>query len=286
MRYALLPLAFALMAADAKPSPSPGEIVSEAPESDWETIPGDDLAVMTLATGQVVTIQLVRDFAPVHVANIRKLIAARFWDGTSVNRVQENYVVQWGDASEKMALPASLETAAENSYTRPLVGLDFRHLPFRDAYAKMVGHAHGWPVASDGRQAWLPHCFAMVGVGRNLAPDTGSGAELYVVNGHAPRHLDRNIAIVGRVIDGIGALTTLPRGTGALGFYEKAEERTGIASIVIGSTQDWQMMRTNSPSFSRYVEARANRRDAFFNIPAGGADICNIPVPIRKTPAG
>ena len=30
------------------------------------------------------------------------------------------------------------------------------------------------------------------------------------------------------------------------------------------------------------ADARANRRDPFFNVPAGGADICNIPVPIRR----
>ena len=124
----------------------------------------------------------------------------------------------------------------------------------------------------------------MIGVGRNLAPDTGSGAELYVVNGHAPRHLDRNIAVVGRVIDGISALTTLPRGTGALGFYEKPEERIVIASITAGSRHHWQNLRTNSPTFAAYAQARANRHDAFFNVPAGGADICNVPVPIRKLP--
>ena len=265
---------------------SPGEIVAASPDSDWVEIPSDDLLEMTLTNGGVVTIQLVRDFAPVHVANIRKLVAAQFWDGTSVNRVQENYVVQWGDATEKKPLPQDLGAAPASDYTRPLKGLAFRPLPYRDAYAKLVGHANGWPVASNGKQAWLPHCFGMIGVGRNLAPDTGSGAELYVVNGHAPRHLDRNIAVVGRVIDGVAALTALPRGTGALGFYEKPEERAAIASVRAGSTQRWQVMRTGSNSFGVYTKARASRRDAFFNIPAGGADICNEPVPIRKAPEG
>ncbi len=268
------------------PQLAPSEILAAAPATDWVTIPPEDLIEMTLANGRTVTIQLVRDFAPAHVANIRTLALAHFWDGTSINRVQENYVVQWGDASEKKALPAGLGTAPANDYVRPLAGLAFRPLTYRDAYAKKVGHASGWPVASDGRTAWLPHCFGMIGVGRNLAPDTGTGAELYVVNGHAPRHLDRNIAVIGRVIDGIGALTTLPRGTGALGFYETAEERTSIASISIGTAQRWQMMRTDSTIFEAYANARANRRDAFFNSPAGGADICNISVPIRKTPVG
>ena len=128
----------------------------------------------------------------------------------------------------------------------------------------------------------------MVGVGRNLSPDTGSGAELYTVIGHAPRHLDRNIAVVGRVISGIENLSSLPRGTGALGFYEKAEARVGITSIRLASELPaadeprFEYLSTESETFAAYADARANRRDAFFNVPAGGADICNIPVPVRK----
>jgi peptidylprolyl isomerase len=126
----------------------------------------------------------------------------------------------------------------------------------------------------------------MVGVGRDLSPNTGSGAELYVVIGHAPRHLDRNIALVGRVIEGIEHLSSLPRGTGSLGFYETPEERTGITAIrpgpEVAGLPAYEYLSTESKTFARYAEARANRRDAFFIRPAGGADICNIPVPVRR----
>ena len=59
---------------------------------------------------------------------------------------------------------------------------------------------------------------ACVGVGRDDWPDTGSGAELYVVIGQAPRQLDRNIVTVGRVLRGMELLSSLPRGTGAMGL--------------------------------------------------------------------
>ena len=88
-----------------------------------------------------------------------------------------------------------------------------------DPYADFQGFAGGWPLAGSSG-VWPVHCYGMVGVGRNLSPDTGSGAELYTVIGHAPRHLDQNIALVGRVVSGIEHLSSLPRGTGALGFYE------------------------------------------------------------------
>jgi peptidylprolyl isomerase len=147
-----------------------------------------------------------------------------------------------------------------------------------------------WQIAPDQRFTWPVHCYAMVGVGRNLSPDTGSGAELYTVIGHAPRHLDRNIALVGRVIEGMQHLSSLPRGTGPLGFYETSQERTIITGIRLSSELPvadqprFEYLSTDSESFARYADARANRRDPFFIRPAGGADICNIPVPVRRVP--
>ena len=159
-----------------------------------------------------------------------------------------------------------------------------------DPYADFPGFAAGWPIAGSNG-VWPLHCYGAVGVGRNMSPDTGSGAELYAVIGHAPRHLDRNIAVVGRVISGIEHLSSLPRGTGPLGFYEDAAERVAITSIRIATELPaaqqprFEYLSTESESFARYADARANRRDPFFIRPAGGADICNIPVPVRPVAA-
>ena len=303
------------------PAPSPGEIVAAAPASDWTAIAPSDLLVMDLAPGargpRRVVIQLMpASFSQGWIGNIRKLAAAKWWDGTSVNRVQDNYVVQWGDATEKKALPEGLVTVPESSYLteipnprnaseKPVQPVSALHLG-QDAYSRTNLFWKGWPLALDyisyvpikdvatgktipaptTQPAWPTHCYAMVGVGRNLSPDTGSGAELYTVIGHAPRHLDRNIALVGRVIEGIEHLSSLPRGTGALGFYEKDEERVPIMSVRMGTEiadlPAFEYLSTESATFAQYADARANRRDPFFNVPAGGADICNIPVPVRR----
>jgi peptidylprolyl isomerase len=163
-----------------------------------------------------------------------------------------------------------------------------------DPYAALTLASNGWPVALEGGQAWPTHCYGMVGVGRNYSPDTGSGAELYTVIGHAPRHLDRNIALVGRVIEGMQHLSSLPRGSGALGFYtaEEAAKRTPILTVRVASDLPaaeqprFEYLSTDSETFARYAEAIANRRDPFFITPAGGADICNIRVPVRRVAAG
>jgi cyclophilin family peptidyl-prolyl cis-trans isomerase len=319
----MLILALLLQAAATAPK-SPPEIVAAAPLSEWVDIEPDHLLVMQLAPdreekARQVIIQLIPSpFSQPWVANIRTLAKARWWDGTSVNRVQDNYVVQWGDATEKKALPAGVEKTSARDYrlaappeltTARKQGLEkalgdgvrigdkeaLERLVkqiwrFRDPYALSVGHFRGWPLAFDQTDMWPVHCYGMVGVGRNLAPDAGSGAELYTVIGHAPRHLDRNIALVGRVVEGIEHLSSLPRGTGSLGFYQDPAQRVPIVSIRLASDlaqaerPRLQYLSTEGATFDAFAEARANRRDAFFNVPAGGADICNIPVPIRRKP--
>ena len=287
-------------AQDAKTYPAPSEIVAAAKSDDWVAIAPSDLLVMDLAPDSKgkprrVIIQLMpAPFSQGWVSNIRKLAAAHWWDGTSINRVQDNYVAQWGDATEKKALPDGLAVVSEADYVFPQTlersrSLDRIFVPPNNIFRWTSFH-QGFPVAGvgtpDSERNWPTHCYGMVGVGRNLSPDTGTGAELYTVIGHAPRHLDRNIALVGRVIEGIEHMSSLPRGTGALGFYEKEDERVPIVSVRLGNAAKdvpaFEYLSTDSKSFAAYADARANRRDAFFNIPAGGADICNIPVPIRR----
>ena len=284
----LLPAAAALAAVLAPVSTpvTPGSVVAAAPEAAWVDVPADRLLVMTLTGGRQVVIALAPEFAPAHIANIRTLATAHWWDGTSINRVQDNYVTQWGDASEAKPLPPGI-ASPPRAYDRPAAGLRFRAMPYRDSYAEAVGHVAGWPVAQGGGRAWLPHCYGMVGVGRNLAPDTGTGAELYVAIGHAPRQLDRNIAVVGRVLAGIDVLAGLPRGTGDLGFYTDPAERTGIISVRLasdlpaGERPRWQIMATDHAVFADWIRVRANRRDDFYERPAAALDICNALPPVR-----
>uniref|UniRef100_UPI003B63CD50 peptidylprolyl isomerase n=1 Tax=Sphingomonas sp. PL-96 TaxID=2887201 RepID=UPI003B63CD50 len=290
---ALLALNGAASAAAQISTPPPAPSPSEPVAADWRPIPDDELLVVRLAGDRRVVIRLAPAAAPVHVANIRALARAHWWDATSVYRVQDNYVAQWGDVTEKKPLPAAVvpNPPAEYAMASPRLAAT---LTRTDPYARRAGFtADGWPVAggswdADDKSAWLPHCYAMVGVARDLAPSTGSGAELYAVIGHAPRHLDRNIAVVGRVIEGIEHLSALPRGTGDLGFYKTQEERTPIRSVRLASDLPladrprFDYRATDNPRFAAYVHERENRQPPFFTVPAGGADICNVALQIRR----
>ena len=289
-------IAVSLLALTAAQAPeqkpvTPTSIVESAPASAWADIPADDLLLLELKSGKRVVIQLAPLFAPVHVANIRALARGNWWDGASVYRVQDNYVVQWGNNESERPLPEGVVEKPPAEYARPQAGLTVQPLGFADPYAAKSGYAAGWPVALyDDGWASLAHCYGYVGVGRGLSPDTGTGGELYAVIGHAPRHLDRNIAVVGRVIEGIDNLSSLPRGTEALGFYKEASQYVPIARVALASQlaeaerPAFQYMDSTSESFAAYVRARANRKDDFFIRPAGGVDLCNAAVPIRKKP--
>jgi len=285
--------AAAHLAAGATPPsklPTPNDIVASDPASAWKTIPADDLLVIDLANGGRVVIQLAPAFAPVHVGNIKALSRSGYWNGASVYRVQDNYVAQWGLNESNKPWPEGVNPKPPAEYVRPIKGLSLRPLGNADQYAPAAGFVNGWPVGYSPKAGWatLAHCYGSVGVGRDLAPDTGTGGELYAVIGHGPRQLDRNIALVGRVIDGIDRFSTLARGTEALGFYKDKAQYVPIARIRLASNMPvtgrpaYEVMDTSSPTFARYLKLRANRHDAFYEVPAGGVDLCNVQVPVRK----
>lgn len=263
-----------------------GEILEQSPASDWRAVEPEDMLYMELPTGRVI-IELAPDFAPNHAANIRALARAGYFDGAAIVRSQENYVVQWGRDEDDAASLGAAQRSLQPEFDGPRVGVDVTRLQDPDSYAREVGFAHGFPVASDGQRLWLAHCYAMVGAGRGDTADSGSGAELYVVIGHAPRHLDRNVTLVGRVLQGMEVLSTMPRGTGALGFYETPEERTEIRSVRLGSELPeaervaLEALRTDSNTFRDVIESRRTRRESWFLEPTGRINLCNVPLPVR-----
>lgn len=286
--------ALLLAAAPPKAPQTPNDVISAAPAAAWKSISADDLLVMDLGAGRRVVIQLAPLFAPVHVANVRTLARNNWWEGARVYRVQDNYVAQWGQGDKGKPFPAGVVERPPHEYWRSLKGVTPRPLGSSDPYAASTGFWRGWPVAYNAKRGWaaLPHCYGYVGVARGLAPDTGSGAELYAIIGHAPRQLDRNIAVVGRVIDGIQHLSSLPRGSEALGFYKDESSHVPISGVRLASQLGpaerprFEYLDTQSQSFARYLQLRANRFDDFYRVPAGGVDLCNAPVPVRPANKG
>lgn len=268
------------------------EVLKASTAADWRPLDPDNTLYVDLATGRVV-IELAPAFAPLHVANIKTLTRAGYFNGLAVIREQDNYVAQWGDPENRHPLPKGIGKLAPEFDSALPAQMPFTRLPDGDVYAPEVGFSNSLPVARSTalHKVWLAHCYGMVGVGRDLDAESGSGAEMYVVIGHAPRHLDRNVALVGRVVKGVELLSALPRGSAEMGFYTKTEKPLPIKSIRVAADvpaaerSNLEVLRTDTPTFTALVESRRNRPEDFFKVPAGKIDLCNVPLPVRERAA-
>jgi len=278
--------------------PTMADVLAASQPGDWRRLDPEDTLYLDFTDGRVV-IELASDFAPRHVANVKALAREHYYDGLAIVRVQDNYVVQLADPdAEKPELARKIQRAQRTlpaEFQRALdPKLPFTRLPDGDVYAREVGLSEGFPVARDRRSGkmWLVHSYGMVGAGRDNAADSGGGAELYVVIGHAPRQLDRNVTLLGRVVYGMERLSALPRGTGPMGFYDKAEQRIPIrtsrvaADLPESERTDLEIMRTGTPAFTELIESRRNRREDWFQVQAGRIEIGNVPVPVRLNSQG
>lgn len=273
--------------------PTMAGVLARSKPSDWRGPDPENTLYMELTAGRVV-IELAPDFAPNHVANVKALVRERYFDGLAIIRAQDNYVVQWADPNaEKPELRRKIKTAKATlpaEFERSIdPKIPFTRLADPDVYAPETGFTKGFPVARDPKtgKMWLVHCYGMVGAGRDNSIDSGGGTELYVVIGHAPRQLDRNVTLLGRVIQGMELLSILPRGPGAMGFYDKPEQHVPIKSIRVAADvpaaerTHVELLRTDTKTFADLIESRRNRREEWFHTPAGHIDVCNVPLPVR-----
>jgi cyclophilin family peptidyl-prolyl cis-trans isomerase len=277
----------ALLAIQTAPAAAkaPLTLPSDGVVGDWHAIPDDELLIMTLSGNRTVVIRLAAGFAPAHVANIRTLARARWWDAASVYRVQENWVAQWGDATERKPLPSGVVEVPPAEFE--VGGFKAAQvLPRPDGYSFHAGiTADGWPVAGDGKAAWLTHCYGMVGVARDALPSTGSGAELFTPIGQSARRLDRNYTVVGRIIEGMQYLSALPRSDAPLGVYATEAERTAILSVRLasdmpaGERPHFEYRAADNPRFAALIALKANPAPP--TVPTG-LTVCDVPLATRR----
>jgi cyclophilin family peptidyl-prolyl cis-trans isomerase len=271
-----------------KSRPAVSDVIKASKPSDWRPLDPDNTFYVELPAGRVV-IEMTPAYAPNHVENIKALVRENYFDGLAIIRSQDNYVVQWDDPTEKREVKKAKSSLKQEFDVKLDRSVPFTRLPDADAYAPEVGMSNGFPSGRDRHEGrmWLAHCYGMVGVGRDSNPDSGSGKDLYVVIGHAPRHLDRNVTLVGRVMQGIELLSTLPRGTGTLGFYEKPEQYVPIKTIRMAADvpeaerSKLEVLRTDTPTFQAVVDALRHRGGEWFKYSPGKTELCNVPVTVR-----
>ena len=268
-------------------TPSPAEVIAASKPEEWRTLDPENTLYMDFPQGRVI-IEMAPQFAPNHVANVKALSREGFFVNGAVTRVQDNFVTQWAQAAEPPRPPKVGVEKLNAEFTLPRAAIvNFDILPDPDTYASEVGFINGMYAARDKDRVWLTHCYGMVGVGRENDENSGGGTELYVIIGQSPRNLDRQLTMLGRVVQGMEIMSAFPRGTGEAGFYKTPGEYQHYADIKVAADvppaqrTNLEVMRTDSASFNTLVNSRRWRKDDFYKQPVGRIGLCNVTVPAR-----
>ena len=101
--------------------PALAEVLAASKPSEWRPLDPANTLYVEFDAGRVV-IELTPDFAPGTIANIKTLVRAKYFDGLTFIRAQDNYVAQWGDAEAKRSLGEAKKTLPAE-FTRAAQGL-------------------------------------------------------------------------------------------------------------------------------------------------------------------
>jgi len=267
----------------------------------WNTPDAENTVYMQLQEGMVV-IELNPVFAPKTVKHFKELLQEQFYRGLSFYRVIDGFVAQGGDESDIDDNEPAKTLKAEFEINWPLKPKDkekakewqpmsWTPVQEGDLYAPFTGFINGFPAARDDKKAgkaWLTQCPGTVAMARNEDPNSSS-TDFYIVIGQAPRYLDRNLTVFGRVVWGMDVVQRIKRGpTLKNGIIEGDLDRTYIKRMRLASSLDndekldvW-VADTNSDGFRKMLKERRNRSDKFFHHkPPRVLDICQVPVPAR-----
>lgn len=267
----------------------------------WNSLDPENTVYMELQEGTVI-IQLNPDFAPKTVKHFKKLLEDRFYAGMSFYRVIDGFIAQGGDESDFDGSQATEKLKAEFEIDWPIkpdekeeaenwTPMSWTPVQSEDMFAAYTGFIDGFPAARDDQKAgkaWLTHCPGTIAMARNDDPDSGA-TDFYIVIGQAPRYLDRNLTVFGRVVWGMDVVQRIKRGPALEnGLIEGDLDRSWIRQIQLASSLDPEqrlnilVADTNSDGFKKMLKQRRNRSQKFFHHkPPRVLDICQVPIPAR-----
>ncbi len=264
---------------------SSADILAASDASDWLQLDQDNLLYIELERGRVV-VALSTSLAPHHVAQIKALAREHFYDGLSFYRVIDGFVAQGGDVLESREIKTAKKTMMAE-YDEPAPDWpNFKPLADKDGYAATTGFVNGLPVGLDenSARAWHLHCAGAFAFGRNNERDSAS-TEFYITL-QPQRYLDRNLTVFGRVVDGMEHLQALRRVQPAQTIEDDMGET--ILSMQIGADMPegdraaLEILRSDTPTFQRYVASRRNRPEEFFYFRPDYINVCDLPYPVRE----
>ena len=261
---------------------------ADSEEIQWRQLDPQNTILMTLPQGKVV-VELAPQFSPNHVARFKTLAQENFYQNTSFYRVIEGFVAQAGPKDGSVKDKSIAKLAIEDQWATNK-SFSFTPVQQQDLFAEQTGFKDGFAVGYSPKEqkAWLTHCPGSLAMARETGKNTAT-SHFYFSIGQAPRYLDRNMTIFGRVVYGMAHIQSINRTSTIEGEYAvDSRNHTKIVNMQLMSDVPEaeqiiiEVEDTSSEHFTqRLVKTRNRSHDFFYHKPPPVLDVCQVAVRSR-----
>ncbi len=276
-------LAGATPASAQDTTPSPSDAAPAIAADDWRTAAPDNLLVIDTSKGRIL-VEMTPEAAPGHVARIRLLAKAGFYDGLPWHRVIDGFMAQTGDplgTGEGQSWHPDLK--AEFTFRRDA------QTPFVAVAAPagaLIGFVQSLPVQTQPDavmattpdrkvHAWGLYCPGVAGMARDDAPDSAN-SQFFLMR-HPYPALDKRYTVWGRVVSGLDVVRALKFSPNPDGIVTDPDRMTRVrvaGDLPEGERPSVRVLSTSSAPFRALVEDTRAARGADFSA-------CDIELPVE-----
>ncbi|EKY29509.1 peptidyl-prolyl cis-trans isomerase, cyclophilin-type [Brevundimonas diminuta 470-4] len=249
---------------------------------DWRSMAPDNLLIIDTNKGRIL-VEMTPEAAPGHVARIRLLAKAGFYDGIPWHRVIDGFMAQTGDplgTGEGQSWYPDLK--AEFTFRRDA---QTSFAPVAAPAGALIGFMQSLPVqtqpdavmattADRKVHAWGLYCPGVAGMARDDAPDSAN-SQFFLMRQPYPA-LEKRYTIWGRVVSGLDVVRALKFSPNPDGIVTDPDRMTRVrvaGDLAQGERPSVRVLSTDSPRFRTLVERTRAARGADFSA-------CDIDLPV------